>query len=291
MEETGNVRAVVLGTAQDGGIPHMGCDCSNCRRAQTLPAFRRKISSLAVWDERKKKIFIFDASPDIREQWAFLRDRSGFYEKKTRSVPDAVFLTHAHIGHYTGLMFFGYEALNTDNVPVYASSRMTDFLKKNGPWSQLVAYHNIEPRILPMDEAIVLTDNVRVESFPVPHREEFSDTLGFRISGPTKSLLFIPDIQKWERWTRSIVREVAAADYALLDGTFYSPEELPGRDISAIGHPLITESMDVLKNDAEKVFFTHLNHTNPALDPKGPAAAAMNKRGFHLAFDEQEFVL
>ncbi|MCJ7680658.1 MAG: pyrroloquinoline quinone biosynthesis protein PqqB, partial [Candidatus Aminicenantes bacterium] len=94
-----------------------------------------------------------------------------------------------------------------------------------------------------------------------------------------------------DKWTRSIVREVNAVDYALLDGTFYGLGELPGRDMSGIGHPFITESMDLLKDKANKVYFTHLNHTNLALDPESPAAKTVQERGFHLAYDGQEFTL
>jgi pyrroloquinoline quinone biosynthesis protein B len=142
-----------------------------------------------------------------------------------------------------------------------------------------------------MDTRLTLSRSLELTAFPVPHREEFSDTLGFRISGPTRSILFIPDIQKWDKWTRSIAREMDAVDYALLDGTFFGRGELPGRDMSGIGHPLITESMDLLKDEAKKVYFTHLNHTNLALDPEGPAAKTVRDRGFHLAYDGQEFTL
>lgn len=285
----------ILGTAQDGGIPHMGCFCQNCERARKNPRFRRLISSLAVFDLKDKKSFLIDATPDIRRQTHMMAERSNRKTVQKTFVPDAVLLTHAHIGHYTGLMFYGYEAQSTHQLPVYCSKRMAAFLKNNGPWSQLVEQKNISLHSIQEDQTISLTSRVNVTAFQVPHRHEFSDTLGFKVSGKKKSLLYIPDIQSWESWHRSIIRETKKVNTALLDGTFYSSEELPSRDLSSIGHPFIEDSVHLLKNVAEEggteIFFTHLNHSNLALDPEGEPRKNLRKKGFRLASDGMEFYL
>jgi pyrroloquinoline quinone biosynthesis protein B len=120
--------------------------------------------------------------------------------------------------------------------------------------------------------------------FLVPHRDEYTDTVGFIIAGPQKRLLYIPDIRNWETWDKSIKKEVGRVDYALLDGTFFSPDELPGRDLSKIGHPFIRASMDILgpaaKSGKGRVYFTHLNHTNRALDPDGEELKELGEKGF-----------
>ncbi len=172
---------------------------------------------------------------------------------------------------------------------------MGRFLSDNGPWSQLVRLENISLRTLHPGKEFSLTSRISLTPLEVPHRNEYSDTIGFRISGEKKKLLYIPDIQGWEAWNRSIVEETEKVDIALLDGTFYSPEELPGRDISQIGHPLIRTSLKTLGEVAKKgqihIYFTHLNHTNLALDPEGDARKEITDKGFQLASDGEEFFL
>jgi pyrroloquinoline quinone biosynthesis protein B len=203
-------------------------------------------------------------------------------------------LTHAHIGHYTGLMFFGYEALSTDSVPVYCSERMNDFLTLNGPWSQLVSQKNILLHTIRPEERFSITSQISAVPLQVPHRDEYSDTLGYWIIGPNRSLLYIPDIDNWKRWERSVSEMIKQVDTALLDGTFFSPEELPNRDLTSIGHPFILDTMELLKDIATsktRIFFTHLNHSNPALDPRGEARKIIEKNAFALAEDGMEIPL
>ncbi len=285
----------VIGTAQDGGLPHIGCFCSNCQRALAEPEFSRLISSLALFDLTEYKTILVDVTPDIRKQTQTVLKHLGQKKSDKKYNPDSVLLTHAHIGHYTGLMFYGYEAQSTENLPVYCSKRMSDFLANNGPWSQLVDQKNIITRTIIPEKPFPLTSQISIVAFQVPHRDEYSDTLGFIIRGPDRSLLYIPDIQNWEIWDRSIIEEVGKVDIALLDGTFFSPEELPSRDLRAIGHPFIADSMKLLKDIARdgkiQIFFTHLNHSNLALDPDGDARKIMKNAAFGLAEDGMEFPL
>jgi pyrroloquinoline quinone biosynthesis protein B len=293
-DETG-VLVQVLGTAQDGGIPQIGCYCQNCLRAREDARFSRLISSLGLIDLEEKQYFILDTTPDIRLQSDAVRDRLGIEKRGRKNAPHAILLTHAHIGHYTGLMFFGYEAMSTRRLPVYCTSRMGRFLSDNGPWSQLVSLENISLRTLHPGKEFSLTSRISLTPLLVPHRDEYSDTVGFRISGDKKKLLYIPDIQSWKAWNRSIVEETEKVDIALLDGTFYSSEELPGRDLSKIGHPLIQTSLNtlgkVVRRGQTRIYFTHLNHTNLALDPEGDARKEITDKGFQLASDGEEFFL
>jgi len=250
---------------------------------------------LAILDLKEEKFFLLDATPDIRVQSDIVCERLGLIKAGSKNSPDGVLLTHAHIGHYTGLMFFGYEAMSTYKLPVFCSARMKSFLSHNGPWSQLVDLENIFPHILSLDKKFSLTPRISITPFKVPHRDEYSDTLGFTISGKKRKLLYIPDIQNWEAWKRPVVEVVKKVSLALLDGTFYSSEELPGRDISQIGHPFIQNSLEILRSivrkGGPKVYFTHLNHTNLALDPEGDARRKIEEEGFYLASDGMEFYL
>jgi pyrroloquinoline quinone biosynthesis protein B len=290
-----NILVKVLGTAQDGGIPQLGCYCKNCLRAREKPGFSRLVSSLGLFDLEESNFFLLDATPDIRAQSHLAYKRLGKEKSGTRNFPQAVLLTHAHIGHYTGLVFFGYESVSSFDLPVYCSERMGTFLANNGPWSQLVNFKNISLRELSMEKKLSLTARLSIASFQVPHRDEYSDTIGFTVSGQRKKLLYIPDIQDWRTWKKSVVEEVKKVDIALLDGTFYSPEELPGRDLSQIGHPFIKTSVKLLgklaRRGKTKIYFTHLNHSNLALDPEGEARKKIENEGFRLAEEGMEFYL
>jgi pyrroloquinoline quinone biosynthesis protein B len=285
----------VLGTAQDGGIPQIGCFCPNCQQARKDHRFSRLISSLGILDLRNNKAFIIDATPDLRIQYDRIHERLGRKKTGKKNVPDGILLTHAHIGHYTGLIFYGYESSSSHNLPVFCSRRMGDFLSSNGPWDQLVRLKNISLQTVTLHKKVNITENISVYPFPVPHRDEYSDTLGFKIIGPKKSLLYVPDIQSWDKWNRSVKEEVEQTDIAILDGTFFSPEELPGRDLTKIGHPFITTSLKILKDTVrsgrKKVFFTHLNHTNLALNPDGEERRAVLEAGCGIACEGMEFFL
>lgn len=288
---------LVLGTAQDGGLPQIGCDGPHCTAARRETSRRRFVASLLLADPRTGQRWLIDATPDIREQVELARNHPANRKPKgpRPSLFDGIFLTHAHTGHYTGLIHLGRPAYGAKNVPVHASSRMCGFLTENGPWSFLVSNKNIELHELVPDEPVTLGDNLTITPFLVPHRAEFTDTLGYRIQGPNRSLLYIPDIDKWERWERSIKEAVASVDIALLDGTFFREGEIPGRIMANIPHPFIQESNALFQGlpvqERNKVFFTHLNHGNPATQPDGAAAKSIEEQGMAVAGDGQRFGL
>jgi len=289
------VRAVVLGIAQDGGVPHIGCRQERCEAARRDPSRRERVASLGLVDADRR--FLIDATPDLPSQVASLD--SG--RPASRPVVDGILLTHAHIGHYTGLMYLGREALGASGVPVWATPRMARFLRENGPWSQLVTLGNIALKEMEPGREIALTERLRVTPLLVPHRDELSDTVGFRVQGPSRSLLYIPDIDTWERWDRGLPQEVAGVDWALLDGTFEDPAELPGRSRAEIPHPLVGETVarlgppprrapGPLGRSGAHVLFIHLNHTNRLLGDEA-AVRALGVKGFAVARDGQELEL
>ena len=275
---------IVLGTIQDAGSPHMGCEKSCCISLFENPDPNRKVVSLGLVDPLEKKYWLIEASPDFITQCRELKKISAFEHGKS---PDGIFLTHAHIGHYTGLMYLGKESYNSKNVPVFAMTRMKGFLIKNGPWSQLFKLNNIRINNLNHQEEIKLSNNLSITPFLVPHRDEFSETVGFKINGPKKSVLFIPDIDKWGKWNKNLIKEIKSVDIALLDGTFYDNKEVNNRNISEIPHPFIVETMDLFKQEKNsekfKINFIHFNHTNPLLDSNSAALIRLKESGFNMA--------
>jgi pyrroloquinoline quinone biosynthesis protein B len=275
---------IVLGTLQDGGSPHAGCNRTCCRDLFDHPDPERRVVSLGLVDPGHNATFLFEATPDLPEQMKALKGYAPYREVET---PDAILLTHAHIGHYTGLIHLGREVMHATGVPVYAMPRMKAFLENNGPWSQLVTLGNIKLLPLQHQQTVQLTPNVTITPFLVPHRDEFSETVGFRISGPAKTAVFIPDIDKWERWDVPADNLIRSVDYALIDGSFFDSGEIPGRDMSEIPHPFVVESMALLESftpeERQKVWFIHLNHTNPLLDSTSVAYRLVTEKGFRVA--------
>ena len=274
---------VVLGVAQDAGYPQTNCYQPHCMRAWQDPDLKRLTSSIAVVDDEGMRKYLFDATPDMREQLFRLHEMAPDPE----FTLDGVFLTHGHIGHYTGLMHFGHEASNANNVPVYAMPRMRTYLSDNGPWNQLVNHQNIRLVSLEDGEDARLSDRLTVTPMLVPHRDEYTETVGYRIEGPNRSALFIPDIDKWSDWETDIRDLVNSVDYALLDASFFADGELPGRDMSKIKHPFVAESMrlfaDLSEEEKSRVIFIHFNHTNPLLVEGSPQQKEVEARGFRVA--------
>ena len=277
---------VVLGIAQDGGAPHAACTKECCIHKWDNPHLHNKVSSIGIVDPLTNEVWIIDATPDFSAQLNTLT-------MEQKRVFKGVFLTHAHIGHYTGLIHLGREVMGAKEIPVYAMPKMEIFLTNNGPWSQLVELNNIDIKSLKNKTSVRLNDNLSITPFLVPHRDEFSETVGYKIQGPNKSLIFIPDIDKWEKWNINIQDIVHENDFSLLDGTFYDINELPGRDMSKIPHPFIVETIKVLegvKNNSS-VHFIHLNHTNPALNASSNATKEIRKNGFNVAKRHEKFNL
>lgn len=279
----------VLGTAQDGGLPHVACTCERCERARRDPTHARRVASAAILNG--DRAWLIDATPDLPHQLAALAQHTGRPRGAVDRAPLAgVFLTHAHIGHYLGLAYLGFEAVHTRDTHVHASPRMAAFLADNAPWDQLVALRNIALHEL-HHAPVTLDDTLGITAIQVPHRAEYTDTLGYVITGPRTTLLYVPDSAPWTEWSPTLPDVLTSRNItvALLDGTFHGPEELPGRDLKTLAHPLMSETMDLLQPlvDARRVrvIFTHLNHSNPAVDPRSQAAADITRRGFEVAAD------
>lgn len=265
-----------MGVAQDGGVPHLGCSKTCCSTSSVT----RYVSSIMVSNQKSKASYIFDASPDLAKQLSFMKDKISENLK-------GIFLTHAHIGHYSGLMYLGRESFNSENIPVYAMPRMKKFLETNGPWDQLVSLNNIKINSIINESEIVVEKGLIVKPIEVPHRDEYSETVGYFIKGPNKSAIYIPDIDKWYKWDKSIVDLISSVDYAFIDATFYDEKEINYRDISEIPHPFVIESMKLFegisKEEKSKIYFIHLNHTNPLLDSSSSEYKDLISKGYNVA--------
>jgi len=285
-----NQYITVLGVAQDAGFPHINCNKDCCKAFYDGKESKKLIACLGLVDLKYNKKYIFDATPDFTQQTQILKSN----HLDNGNVIDGVFLTHAHIGHYTGLMYLGFEAMGSKNIPVYVMPIMKRYLENNGPWSQLVSIKNIELKSMYNDSTINLNKDLKITPFIVPHRDEYTETVGYKIQGKRKSALFIPDINKWQLWERSIVDEVKKVDYAFIDATFFKAGEIP-RPMKDIPHPFIVETVKLFEKEPletkSKIYFIHLNHTNPALKAKSILKDSIQNLGFHFAKEGTNFSL
>ncbi|MDC0560128.1 MBL fold metallo-hydrolase [Flavobacteriaceae bacterium] len=271
----------ILGNTQDAGLPHIGCQHPFCE--DNFNVYEdHYTTSIAVVNSDLKKYILFEATPDITFQLNNLK-KNIFNEFL---LPESIYITHAHIGHYTGLMYFGREALGSKDLLVRVLPRMSKFLQNNGPWSQLVDINNIKIKEINFGSSTKELANIDITPVQVPHRDEYSETAGYIIKGKNKKALFIPDIDKWEKWDKDLTQLVEEFDYLLLDATFYNSKEI-NRDIREIPHPLVTETIDLLSGlnikDRNKVYFIHINHTNMMLDPDSDLSKLVTSKGFNIA--------
>lgn len=280
----------VLGVTQDGGLPHLGCDRPCCENARA-EGRRGYPASLGVHDRETGKLVLFEATPSVEDQVALLQRLAGTAPRGRKPI-DALVLTHAHIGHYLGLAHFGREVAGTRGLEVHLSPRFATYLRGHGPWRQLVELGQIQLREFAVDATggFEPIEGLRVQPIAVPHRDEFSDTMAFVIRGPERSVLFVPDVDKWDAVPGLLDKLLGGpghgVDVALLDGTFYDGRELPGRPIEEVPHPPMVDTMARLADRAAarpgSIRFIHLNHSNPALtDPA--MRAEIRGRGFELA--------
>jgi pyrroloquinoline quinone biosynthesis protein B len=292
-----SVEAMVLGSVQDGGLPQVGCYSERCEFGRELHAAGqgRYVASLAVVEPTAERFYLVDATPDITRQLDLIRHPAFRRRAGQRRPFDGIFLTHAHIGHYTGLALLGNEGLGIVDTPVYCTDAMATFLARNAPWSFLVDQGRIALRPLTLDRWHAIDENLDVQLWRVPHRDEFADTVAFVFRGPDASLLYLPDINAWDLWDRGVQSAVESVDVALLDGSFWSLAELPGRSVEDVPHPLIPQTMDALQvlvdDGSSRVVLTHLNNSNPVLDPSSPEARAVARRGFEIAREGMRFAL
>lgn len=298
------VTAVALGIMQDGGLPHAGCRCARCAAAFADPARTQYAACLALVDNRGRQeaavaadsgpphrasVHLFDATPDIKHQLDLLADVLGPQPARPSRLrqPDGIFITHAHLGHIGGLPQLGPEAMAVSQLPVYVSQELGRLLLESRLWSPLVEKLRLVPLV--GGQALDLAADVQVTAVPVPHRDEWgAGTFAFRIQGPNRSLLYLPDIDAWAQWSEAEAI-LSGVDVALVDATFYSDTEIDGR--TAIPHPPVADTLARFAHLPTQLVLTHLNHSNPLLDAGSVAQTAVLTTGVQIAYTGQTFVL
>ena len=274
----------VLGISQDGGRPQPGCQRPCCQDLSAVD-YRSPVS-LGIKTKNGTTILI-EATRDLGRQLITFGEPN----------IDHLFLTHAHLGHVDGLGLFGRETMSARGIPLHSSPSMQNLIKSTPAWALL-----LEQGVFELTEiGHVKIDDVVIESIAIPHRAELSDMHAFVLRGKEHSVLFLPDHDSWDQTLaahsapslREWLKEIEVT-HALLDGTFWSGDELQGRDMSVVPHPTIQDSLARLgqkQSGDPEIYFTHLNHTNPAYREDGAEYQKITKFGWRVSSEGQRINL
>ncbi|UCC33702.1 MAG: pyrroloquinoline quinone biosynthesis protein PqqB [Candidatus Bathyarchaeota archaeon] len=271
------MRIKILGSGQDDGIPHTGCYCDICSKARKHVEHVRLGPSIAILDSREGLCYLVDASPDFKFQLDSIREEISETKRKGRVLVSGILLTHSHLGHCAGLWHLGKESVEENDLPLYCTPSMKQFLSNNYPFSLLVQRKNIKIEEVFHDEGLRL-GALEIVPIQVPHRDEVGDTVAYIIKSK-KRVVYVPDI---DNWTDRIMEEIRNSDIALVDGTFYSKNEIPR--FEEVPHPPIRETISLLRNADVETYFIHINHTNP-VNRKGKESKYVKSKGFKIAHD------
>tara|TARA_Y100000590_G_scaffold469861_1_gene660214 strand:+ start:2116 stop:2982 length:867 start_codon:yes stop_codon:yes gene_type:complete len=284
------IEILTLGTIQDGGYPHAGCNKECCMDAWHNPGMTKYVASIGIIDHINNKYWIIDITPDFKKQYQMINT----YLNRSYEF-SGIFITHAHTGHYTGLFELGLEVLNTHDIPLYVMPGLLNFFKKNISIDFLFKSNNVRPVKIEENENIILSNDVSINAFLVPHRNEMSETVGFKIKSNLKSVIYIPDIDAWEDWDVNIIDIIKTNNLVLIDGTFYNKDELQERNMLDVPHPLVLDSLDLFENldmeDKNKIYFTHLNHTNSLVKQNSNEYKTLCDKGYHVLQDGDNFII
>ena len=254
------VKVTLLGIAQDGGRPQAGCNKSCCVSIQR-DHWSYPVSLGIVGDDGKGHLI--EASRHLTDQLEIWGNNE---------ISD-VWLTHAHLGHVDGLGLFGKETMGKIGLNLHLSASMLNLVHNNPFWKSLLDQKVFKPNQFSNGEIIDTESPFAIQAIQIPHRDELSDMHAFLVKGEKKNLLFLPDHDTWEETLKfhevDTIRAFLAkysVDIALIDGTFWSSNELFGRFQHEVPHPPVSLTVEMLgerREDDPEILFIHLNHTNP----------------------------
>lgn len=286
---TSGVSVTILGTAQDGGIPQAGCSCRRCLDAHRDLKLRKYPVSLGILGVDGTK-HIIEITKNLSEQLVIWTP-----DKNELFIPETVSITHLHLGHVEGIGQLGKPVMGLREVEVYLSPKNKDVFDNRSDIVLMEDEGNIRTHSKNFNHPFEPKDGCgfSLEFIPIPHRSELGDNAAIIIKAEGKSILFMPDQDSWgetlDYHSKENIRDFLKMfdiDEALIDGTFWSMDELPRRDISKIPHPTIQETIQLLGSKREgdpEISFLHLNHSNPVNDLGSEQRKVVEENGWKIS--------
>lgn len=265
------MKVEVLGNAQDGGVPHLGCSCQNCEAVRNGNKEPLYVNSLLLKEDGSDNSvrYLIGATPDIRFQIV-------------GKFIDGVFVSDSQMADMLGLLHFGKPVRDAKGVPVYSTPEVLEYLEENDPYKLLVDRENIEAHPVEPGEEVDVQGG-KVTPVEVNHYGE-NRTLAFMIEGEGKKLFYMSQTDEWREDNLEKVKE---ADIAIIDGCFWTPDEIDRYE--EVLHPPIKQSLDRLEDVDTEIYFTHFNHTNPVIREDSDERQELEERGFGVVEKGDEF--
>ena len=306
----------VLGAAAGGGYPQWNCNHPNSRlaRLHTKEAFPRTQSSIALSSD-KKKWFIFNASPDLRQQLWNNKELMPSPDDPLRYSPImGVVLTNADVDHTAGLI----NLRESQKFNLYATKRVLNVLGENSIFNVLnPKFVNRIPVELNNKFELVYTDNnssgIKVKPFAVPGKVALwledetkgknfgsveEDTIALEVSDSKgKKFFYIPACASIPDW---LLEKLDNSELIFFDGTLWQDDEMIKENVGIktgkrMGHISMSDSegsIEVLKKiNVKRKIFIHINTTNPALLETSEERKVANANGWEIAYDSMEIEL
>jgi pyrroloquinoline quinone biosynthesis protein B len=313
------MRIKVLGSAAGGGFPQWNCSCRNCRllregrshfrpRTQTQIAFSPDPDS-SVW-------FLVGASPDLRTQILATPELAARPDETSHTPIGGVFLYSGDVDSVMGLLHLR----EFQTFFVFATSGVQRTLKKENcifrvldradPPVQWQTLSNRGRLGCQLSESPGESPAFIANTIPLggPYPDYVSADLaqscalddasiGFLLEQNNKQVFIAPSLSPHStEWTKP----AASADVVLIDGTFWSDDELihTGRSKKTarqIGHLPLNGPGGLLEqfpaNAKGRKVLIHINNTNPILDEQSAEHRAVLDAGFEIAYDGMEITL
>ena len=283
------VSVTILGTAQDGGIPQAGCSCERCNEAHKDLRLRKYPVSLGIIGTDGSK-HIIEVTKNLSEQLMIWSTN-----ENELFIPETVSITHLHLGHVEGIGQFGKPVMSSKEVDVFLSHKNKNIFDERSDIKLMIEENNIRTHAKNFNQLFEPMQGCgfSLQFISIPHRSELGDTAAIIIKANKRNILFMPDQDSWEEtleyYSKENIREFLKMfdiNEALIDGTFWSMEELPGRNISEIPHPTIQDSLKLLGKRMEndpRISFLHLNHSNPVNDIGSKQRKLVEENGWRVS--------
>ena len=300
------MRITILGSAAGGGFPQWNCNCRNCAgvRSGAVRAKARTQSSIFVRPDDRADGILFNASPDVLEQI-----RSNPALQPARAVRDTaiagVLLMDGQIDHATGLFMLRERGTA---LPLWCTDPVEEDLTTGNPILKVLTHYcGVARQRIPLDGGSFTVDgvpNLRLRAMPLsskaapysPHRENPvpGDNIGISLTDTAsgKTLFYAPGLGEIDD---KVFDAMSNADAVLVDGTFWTDDEMIGLGLSkktgrSIGHlPQsgpggMIEWLGKLPARTQRALI-HINNTNPILDEDSPQRAELARHGILVCED------
>jgi pyrroloquinoline quinone biosynthesis protein B len=297
----------VLGSAAGGGVPQWNCACDNCSAARAGRRVQRTQSGLAVSADGDRWLLL-NCSPDIGSQ---IQAFAPLHPRKPRGTPIAGMLfTDANVDHLGGLATLRQSGEHHFIVRSSAVVRaIATAQAAYAPFAQSPHRWLESPLDVPCEAASeddIVGNQLAVRAISVPGTTPGYDgrrcmpgaVVAYEISDLDRKnrLLFAPVFSSVDDALRAAI---ASAQVAFIDGTFYTADELVAQHLlpkraESLGHQSVGGvggTLEQLRGIGTRIIFTHLNNSNPMLEPSSAASQGIREAGAEIAYDGMELLL